>query len=85
MQLLLLLGVTGKHTRNLLSMRFLVLLTRVPRTKIVEVKSERMNNDKILKIIIKITKIIKIKINHSQRIMLLRLAPYIFRTLEGRH
>ena len=73
MQLLLLLGVTGKHTRNLSSMRFLVLLTRVPRTKIVEVKSERMNNDKILKIIINITK--KINKNHSQRIMLLRLAP----------
>ena len=35
MQLLLLLGVTGKHTRNLSSMRFLVMLTRVPRTKIV--------------------------------------------------
>ena len=37
MQLLLLLGVTGKHTRNLSSMCFLVMLTRVPRTKIVEV------------------------------------------------
>ena len=29
-------GVTGKHTRNLSSMRFLVMLTRVPRIKIVE-------------------------------------------------
>ena len=30
------LGVSGKHTRNLSSMRFLVMFTRVPRTKIVE-------------------------------------------------
>ena len=30
------LGVTGKHTRNLSSMHFLVMLTQVPKTKIVE-------------------------------------------------
>ena len=53
MQLLLLLGVKGKHTHNLSSMRFLVMLTRVSRTKII--RSEKINNNKILKIIINIT------------------------------
>ena len=48
MQLLLLLGVTGKHTRDLSSMRFLVMLTQVPRarTKIAELESESIKKNK---------------------------------------
>ena len=77
MQLLLLLGVTGKHTRNLSSMRFLVMLTRVPRTKIVgQLKVKELIIIKYIKIIINITKNITAKE--------LRSAPYIFRSLEGR-
>ena len=49
MQLLLLLGVTGKHTRNLSSMRFLVMLTRVPRTEILERLTSKWLFDKIFR------------------------------------
>ena len=48
----LLLGVTGKHTRNLSSMRFLVMLTQVPRarTKVAELESESIKNNKRIKL-----------------------------------
>ena len=56
------LGVSGKHTRNLSSMRFLVMLTRVPRTKIVgQLKVKELIIIKYIKIIINITKNITAK------------------------
>ena len=61
MLLLLLLGVTGKHTRNLSSMCFLVMLTPVPRTKIVEVNLKVKELIIIYKKLINITKNITAK------------------------